>query len=91
MFMYNVFMDNMISITDARANLPDLISRVSDNLKRVTITVGGQPKATLISADELDSLEETAEVMIIPGVLKDIALSKKQIKNKKFVKLTDLK
>lgn len=84
-------MDNMISITDARANLPDLVGQVSNSLKRITITVGGQPRATLISADELDSLEETAEVMIIPGVLKDIALSRKQIKNKKFVKLSDLK
>jgi antitoxin YefM len=86
-----IVVDNMISITDARANLPDLVSKVSDSLKRITITVSGQPKATLISADELESLEETAEVMIIPGVLKDIALSRKQIKNKKFVKLSDLK
>ena len=86
-----MIMDNMISITDARANLPDLINKVSDSLKRITITVGGQPRATLISADELESLEETAEVMIIPGILKDIALSKKQIKSKKLVRLPDLK
>lgn len=45
-------MTNLISISDVRAKLPDLVDKVNKRLDRVTITVNGQPKATLISAEE---------------------------------------
>lgn len=83
-------MNNPISISDARTNLPDLVSRVSKNLDRVLITVNGQPKAVLVSAQELESLEETAEVLAIPGALESIKKGAKQIKKGQFVKLEDL-
>lgn len=76
-------MSNLISISDARANLPDLITRVSDTLGRVTITVNGQPKAILVSAEELESLEETAEILAIPGAKKSIKQGLKEAKKGK--------
>ena len=84
-------MTDMISISDARAIFPDIISRVSNNLDRVVITVNGQPKATLISAEELESLEETAEVLAIPDIKADIKKSRQQIKKGEFTFLSDLK
>ncbi len=46
-----------------RANLPTIVGNVADNLSRFVVTVSGMPKAVLLSADELESLEETAEIM----------------------------
>ncbi|MEK7617006.1 MAG: type II toxin-antitoxin system prevent-host-death family antitoxin [Patescibacteria group bacterium] len=89
--MYNIFMSNLISISSARANLPDLVDKVDKNMDRVIITVNGQPKATLISAEELESLEETAEILSIPGALEEIKEGQKQIRKGQFVKLSDLK
>jgi len=65
-------MTSLMSISDVRTNLPDLVSKISTTLGRVTITVNGQPKAILVSAEELESLEETAEVLAIPGAKKSI-------------------
>jgi PHD/YefM family antitoxin component YafN of YafNO toxin-antitoxin module len=45
---------------------------VNNSLGRVTITVNGQPKAILVSSEELESLEETAEILAIPGAKKSI-------------------
>lgn len=73
-------MSNLISISDARANLPDIIAKVSGTLGRVTITVNGQPKAILVSAEELESLEETAEILSIPGAKKSIKQGLKEAK-----------
>lgn len=84
-------MSNVISISDARANLPDLITKVSDNLSRITITVNGQPKAILVSAEELETLEETAEVLAIPHIKEDIKKSREQIKKGDFIPLSKLK
>ena len=83
-------MTNLISISAARANLPDIIDKVDKNMDRVIITVNGQPKATLISSDELESLEETAEILAIPGALKSIKKGQEQIKKGQFIKLSDL-
>ena len=60
-------------------------------MDRIIITVNGKPKATLLSAEELESLEETAEVLAIPNIKKDISESRKQIKSGEFVSLSDLK
>jgi antitoxin YefM len=60
-------MASLMSISDVRTDLPNLVAKISNSLGRVTITVNGQPKAVLVSAEELESLEETAEVLAIPG------------------------
>lgn len=60
-------------------------------MDRVIITVKGQPKATLVSAEELESLEETAEILSIPNIKKEIAKSRRQIKKGEFIPLSDLK
>lgn len=88
--LYNFFMNDLISISDARAILPDLVSKVNDTLSRITITVSGQPKATLISAEELESLEETAEVLSISGTKMSILEGMKQAKKGQGIPLSKL-
>ena len=73
-------MTDLISISDVRAQLPDLVNRVASSLDRIVITVSGQPKAILVSAEELSSLEETAEVLAIPGARESINKGLKQAK-----------
>ena len=84
-------MSDFMTISDARATLPDLVNKVSKNMERVTITVNGKPKAVVMSPEELESLEETAEILAIPGALESIKKGKEQIKKGQFVKLADLK
>lgn len=83
-------MTNLVAISDARANLPELVNKVHKNLDRVVITINGQPKAVLVSEEELESLEETAEILAIPGALKSIKKGEKQIKEGKFIRLEDI-
>lgn len=83
-------MNNLMSISDVRSNLPDLVTKVSETLIRVTITVNGQPKAILVSAEELESLEETAEVLAIPGVKKSIKQGLKEAKKGQGVPFSSL-
>lgn len=84
-------MSNFITISDARAILPDLVNKVNKNMDRVTITVNGKPKAVVLSPEELESLEESAEILAIPNIKKDLQKSRKQFKEGKFAYLKDLK
>lgn len=77
-------------ISDVRSNLPDLVNKVSKNLDRVVITVNGQPKAILLSSEELESLEETAEILAIPGAKSSIKKGVKQAKQSKGILLSEL-
>lgn len=84
-------MTSLISISDARATLPDLVMQINKHLVRAVITVNGQPKAVMISIEELESLEETAEVLAIPGIKNDIKKSRSQIKKGQFTPLSKLR
>ncbi len=55
-----------IAISDVRSNLPTIIDEVNEYSKRVAVTVGGKAKAVIMSYEELESLEETAEIMATP-------------------------
>lgn len=83
-------MSNLIPISDVRANLPDLVNKVNKNLDRIIITVNGQPKAILVSAEELESLEETADILAIPGARQSIREGLKQAKNGQGIPLSEL-
>ena len=73
-------MSNTISATDARAKLYDLLEEVEKFSKRVTITSHGKAKAVLVNPDELESLEETLEVLRDKRAMVSIEKSEKDIK-----------
>jgi antitoxin YefM len=83
-------MSNTIAISDARANLPDLVNKASNNLERFVITINGQPKAVLMSEEELESLEETAEILAIAGAKEAIERGVVQAKKGEMRPLEDI-
>lgn len=84
-------MSNFINISDVRQNLPDLVKKVSRGEDRVVITVKGQPQAVLVSQEELESLEETAEILAIPGAEESLKEGLKQAKRSLGIPLSKLK
>lgn len=80
-----------LPISNVRTHLPELVNKVDKYFDRVVITVNGKPKAALVSAQELESFEETAKVMAIPNIKEDIKKSKLQIKKNEYIPLADLK
>ncbi|MFD5157830.1 type II toxin-antitoxin system Phd/YefM family antitoxin [Streptomyces hawaiiensis] len=55
-----------IPVTQARAELADLINRVVYAGERVVVTRHGKPLVALVSADDLRRLEETQEFAEAP-------------------------
>lgn len=76
---------NTIAISQFRSNLPKLIDEVDTYMKRLVISVSGKPKAVVLSLDELESLEETAEVLAIPGAKQSILRGLKQAKKRQGI------
>lgn len=76
---------NTIAISQFRSNLPKLINEVNTYMKRLVISVSGKPKAVVLSLDELESLEETAEVLAIPGARQSVSIGLKQAKKRQGI------
>lgn len=82
---------NIINLSDARANLPSLIKKLNNGFDRFIVTVNNKPGAVLIAADELEALEETAEVSTIPGLYESIKKSRQEMgKKNKGIDLSGL-
>jgi len=82
---------NTIALSDLRMNLPSVIKQVAEKLDRLIVTVSGKPKAVVISLEELESLEETAEILAIPGALKAVKEGVKEADDGKLIPLEKVK
>lgn len=81
-------MTQVIPVTEARKNLLKLVDLIDDEYTRVDLTKKGKVKASLVSPDYLDSLEET--IYSLEHSLKDIREAEEEIKRGKYVTLEEL-
>lgn len=87
--MYIIFMNYVIPITHARRDLLKLVDKVDEEYIRIDLTKQGKIKATLISPDYLDSLEET--VYSLENSLEDIRKAEEEITQGNYVSLEKIK
>lgn len=65
-----------LPLTEARNRLSELVDDVERTHQRVTITRHGEVAAVIMSADDLEALEETLEVLSSPELMDQLAESK---------------
>jgi len=87
--VYTLNMTQVIPVTQARRDLLRLVDKVDDEYTRVDLTKKGKIKATLVSPDYLDSLEET--IYTLEHSMDDIRKAEKEIAKGNFVTLEELK
>jgi prevent-host-death family protein len=68
-------MSTTLSLADVKAHLSELVGRVNSQHERITVTVHGQPSATLVATQDLESLEETVAILSDPDTMRRLASS----------------
>jgi len=61
-----------LSLADVKNRLSEVIDRLEREHSRVVITKHGRPAAVILSVDDLESLEETLEILSNPTLMTDI-------------------
>jgi prevent-host-death family protein len=61
-----------LSLADVKNRLSEVVDRLEREHGRVVITKHGRPAAVMLSIDDLESLEETLEVLSNPQLMADI-------------------
>ncbi|MDA8063426.1 MAG: type II toxin-antitoxin system prevent-host-death family antitoxin [Actinomycetota bacterium] len=72
-------MSNVLPLTTVKDRFSDLVDRVSREHDRVVVTRNGVPVVVLVSVDELESLEETLEVMSDSGAMAGIREAEREL------------
>lgn len=75
------------TVSEARKNLYDLVDAVDNQLRSFLIIHNGQPAAVLMPIDEVESWQETLEIMSNKKLVRDIKQSEKEIKAGKTIPL----
>ena len=70
---------NIISASKARNNLYKILDEVKNGLKSYTITLRGEAQAVVINPEEVESWEETLDILSDNKLLKQLLISNKEI------------
>jgi antitoxin YefM len=69
----------MIPLADAKARLSAVLDDVRDTHDRVVITRNGRPEAVIISVSDLETIEETLDLLSTPGAIDEIRTAEAEI------------
>lgn len=72
-------MSSLLPLAEVKAHLSELVTRVSTQHERVTVTVHGKPSAVLVAPDDLVSLEETIAVLSDPETMRRLSASEAEL------------
>ncbi len=78
-----------IPVTQARRDFLKLVDEINDNYSRVDITKKGKIKATIVSPEYLESLEET--IYTLENSMDDIREAEKEIAEGKYITLEEFR
>jgi antitoxin YefM len=68
-----------VSLADAKAHLSKLVAQVSRQHERVYVTVHGKPSAVLLATEDLESLEETIEILADADAMRRLHASEAEL------------
>ena len=69
----------IIPLADAKARLSAVLDDVRDTHDRVVITRNGRPEAVIISVSDLETIEETLDLLSTPGAMAEIRAAEAEI------------
>ena len=77
-----------MSLADVKNRLSEVVERLEREHGRVVITKHGRPAAVVLSIEDLDSLEETLEVLSSSALMDDVRAGVAELANSEAVTLS---
>ncbi len=69
-----------LPLADVKNRLSEVIERLEREHGRIVVTKYGRPTAVLLSVEDLESLEETLEILSTPRLLEEIRKGDRDVK-----------
>lgn len=65
-------MSKVLPLSEVKAKLSEVVEEVDTTHERVTITRNGRPVVVLVSADDLEAIEETVAILSDPAAVDQV-------------------
>lgn len=82
-------MSDTLPFSEVKAHLSELADRVERQHDRVLVTRNGRPSFVLLSPDDLESLEETLDILKDDELMESLRRSRNEAERGKRVRLKD--
>lgn len=86
-----VMSDVVLPLAEIKKRLSEIVDGVEDRHDRVVLTRHGRPAAVIISPDELESLEETLELLSDSKAMREIRRAEAAVEAGKVVTADELR
>lgn len=86
-----IMADTVLPLTEIKKRLSEIVDRVEEHQERVVLTRNGKPAAVILSPDDLESLEETLDIIAERGALEEIHRSQDEIDRGEYVTAEELR
>jgi prevent-host-death family protein len=80
----------ILPLTEVKAKLSEVVDEITETQERVTVTRNGRPAVVMLSADDLESIEETLEILSDPWLRQQIEEGLADLAAGRVVKRDDL-
>jgi antitoxin YefM len=82
-------MGDTLPFSEAKAHLSELADRVEQQHDRILVTRNGRPSFVLLSPDDLESLEETLDIVRDDELMESLRRSRKEAADGRRMPLRD--
>ena len=82
-------MSEVLPFSEVKAHLSELADRVEVEHDRILVTRNGRPSFVLLSPDDLESLEETLDIVRDDELMKSIRRSREELARGERLRLSD--
>lgn len=82
-------MSDVLPFSEVKAHLSELADRVEVEHERIMVTRNGRPSFVLMSPDDLESLEETLDIVRDDDLMKSLRKSRGEAASGKRLRLRD--
>ena len=83
-------MSQTLPLSEVKARFSEIVEVVSSTHERVTVTRNGRPAVVVVSADDLEAIEETLALLSDPEAMRAIAEGRAAIAAGDLATLEDL-
>lgn len=84
-------MSDVLPLAEVKAKFSEMVDRVEQRHERITVTRNGRPAAVLMSADDLEALEDTLELLSDPAAMADIEAARRDAAAGKTISAEELR
>ena len=78
-------MTETLPLSQVKSKLSEVVDRVEHTHERIVVTRNGRPAAVIISSEELDSLEDTLELLSDPQAIRELDEARRALAAGDFV------